>query len=79
MESKSQKVKKAFKFTLLARDTQKVFDPELGPGVLATQEVEFDIEPDRYGSPQFVSQLLTMEREFVDGLIEVKIEEIKNG
>jgi hypothetical protein len=70
-------MKRTFKFSLVARGTDKVFDEELGPGILAVQEAEFNLTPKQYKSPMFVASLLDVEREFIEGLVEVKIEEIK--
>jgi len=71
-------MKKKFKLSLVAKNTSHIFKEELGPGILATQEFEFDLEPEKYESPLFVRSLIDLEQEFLDHMIEVKVEEIED-
>lgn len=65
-------MKVTFKMELVAKGTEKVFDPELGPGILASQEITFDVETGDLKRPQFICALLEQEREFVERLVEVR-------
>lgn len=66
--------KKVFKFTLRAKGSTKIFREALGPGVLASQKLEFDL-PDDYNEVMFAAELLRQEEAFIERCIEVEIKE----
>lgn len=69
-------MKRAFKLTLRTRKrTDKVFDPELGPGVLAFRELEVDL-PEGYSPAMAARWLLDAQEDFLRDCVEVVAEEI---
>jgi hypothetical protein len=69
-------MKKKFRFKLVAIDAKEPFKEGWEPGVLAMQEVEYDLEPEKYKSPIFIMEILEKEDEFMNETVEVRVEEI---
>ena len=73
--------KRTFKFTLLAisdsgKPTVKEFKEGMGAGVLATQELEFNLTKKEYDSVMFAVSLDRKMDAFKDQMIRVEVEEI---
>ena len=64
-----------FIFRLKVRGCERVFSEELGPGVLATQEVSFDGKKPYRGATALA--LLREEDLFIQSVIVVQIEEVQ--
>lgn len=70
--------RKTFRFILVVPDAMEAdhaFDEELGPGVLATQDVSYDL-PDDFSKARLAHTLMSESDRFRDGLVEVRLEEV---
>jgi hypothetical protein len=70
-------MKKTFKLSVVALNCEQEFEKGMGPGVLATQEVEFDLTQEEYDSSRFSHQLYSMAQEFMSATVDWKVEEKK--
>lgn len=69
-------MKRAVRFSVRIKDTEKVFDEELGPGVIAMQELIYDEEPEVYESTAFIVNLINTEERFLKETVECVMEEV---
>jgi hypothetical protein len=69
--------KKTFRLCLKLKDCDKVFDEELGPGIMVTQEIEFDLPEDMSDSDKVMlaHEILTQEHEFIERHVKVVVQE----
>ena len=73
-------MKVAFEMKLVAKGTDRVFDEELGPGILASQIVEFEIKTILdLDSPMFAVAVLDAEDDLRDRLVEVQTRRINDS
>ena len=73
-----KKFKKTIRMKLRLKDCEKVFDEELGPGVLVSQEMVYTL-PEDYSKVMFAKQVMDDEHDFIERYVEVQIEEVPNG
>lgn len=71
-------MKKTFKFSVVLDDdeTPVLMDGEK-PGVVATVEVTYELTEEQYKSPIFANALLQKQREVMEDIVKVEIEEVK--
>ena len=70
-------MKKIFKLSVRIKGTKEVFDKDLGPGVIATQEIVYDEDPSVYQRTMFRMDLINRRQEMMDKYVEVLIEEVE--
>lgn len=71
-------MKKTFKFSVvLSGDETPVFMDGEEKGVVATVEVTYDLTKEQYRSPLFANALLQKQREVMEDVVNVTIEEVK--
>ena len=73
-------MKKVFRLSLILKDAKKrghKFADDLEPGVVAIQDLEFDVTEDQYNSNLFKAHLyVDRTQEIIEEHIDVEIEEI---
>jgi len=71
-------MKKTFKFSVVLDGNETpVFMDDEGPGVVATVEVTYDLTEEQYRSPLFTNALMQKQREVMEDVVSVAIEEVK--
>jgi hypothetical protein len=70
------KVKRTFKLTVLVDGATKEFSPGMGVGVLASQEVTFNLPQSKYDSPIFALSLQDQQKALRDDVIKLGAEEV---
>lgn len=71
------KQKRTYKLIAKIKDCKEVFKEGFEPGVVATQEIEFNEEPDQYDRPLFISNLIDHQHRFMKEQFSVLIEEVE--
>jgi len=69
-------MKRTFRMSARIKGTEKVFAEGFDPGVIATQDVEYDAEPEEYERPFFTLDLMRKQEEFLNEQVEVVLEEV---
>ncbi len=69
-------MKKTFKMSVRIKGTDKVFADGFEPGIIATQEVVYDLEPSVYERPMFLVSLMDKQEEMLKENVEVLMEEV---
>ena len=69
---------RAFKFTLRVKDCAEVFNADMGPGVLVTQEVVYKTAPET-NTPMFLRTLMSQADTIMQDNVEVTFEEITDA
>lgn len=71
-------MKKTFKFSVVIdSDEAPAFMDDEKAGVIATVEVTYDLTMEMYKSPIFANVLLQKQREVMEEIVKVEIEEVK--
>ncbi len=73
----SEKITRTFRMSVKALGATQPFDDELGPGVLATQDVSFTALPKEFESPMFMMALAERQDAFLKEHVQVSVEEVK--
>ena len=68
------KVKRTVTMKARIKDCDVVFDPDLGPGVIASQDLEFNETEDTYNSNLFYAYIMRTVEEFLNENVEVVLE-----
>ena len=58
MQSESGKTPRIFNLKVIIRGCDTIFKEELGPGVIASQTLEFNLTDKEYKSPQFAVAMM---------------------
>jgi hypothetical protein len=69
-------VKRTFKLTVLVDGATKEFSPGMGIGVLASQEVTFNLPQSKYDSSLFALSLQDQQAALRDDVIKLGVEEV---
>jgi len=69
-------MKKTIRFTLKAKDCTKEFKDGMGAGILAFKDFEYNLKPEEFKSAMFGMELIEREKEFLEEIVEVVMEEI---
>lgn len=71
-------MKKVFKMSVRIKGTEKVFAEGFAPGVIATQELHYDLEPAEYDRSLFIASLLDKQNEMLKEHVHVSIVEMED-
>lgn len=71
-----KKIKRTFKLTVMFDGATKEFSPDMGVGVLASCEVQFNLTQAQYDSPMFAMSLLDAQKKLRDEVITMGVEEV---
>jgi hypothetical protein len=71
-------MKKTFKISVVARDAKEEFKEGMGPGVLAYQIVEYDLDEKDYDEPLFANELFNRAHNLMDEMVTWNVEEIED-
>ena len=69
-------MKKTFKMSIRVKGTEQIFADGLEPGVIATQEVEYNLDPSDYEKSTFLVSLINKQEEMLKKNVEVFMEEV---
>lgn len=69
-------MEKTIRMKLKIKDCDKVFDEELGPGVIASQECTFNGKEKEFESPMFAMRIIEEKDKFMRQHVEVDMEAI---
>lgn len=79
LEGKGREMpRKTFRFTLVVPDAKNAghaFDEKMGPGVLANQDVSYDL-PDDFSELRLAHTIMNESDRFRDSMIEIQVEEV---
>lgn len=69
-------MKKKFRISIRVVGVKKVLGEGLEPGELASQEIEYDLDPEVYSSARFQAELISQESDFINRTIVSVIKEV---
>ena len=67
-------MKKTVRIYVKAKGAEKEFQKGMGKGVLAYQDIEFDLTEEEYNSTRFASTIVNAERRLLEEMIETSAE-----
>lgn len=71
------KVKRTYKITIVIDGAKQEFSPGMGIGVIASEEVTFDLPAKQYDSPMFTLNLADHQDRLMREVVKATAEEVK--
>jgi hypothetical protein len=73
----SEKITRTFRMEVRVLGAKQSLGGGLGPGVVATQDVEFTATPEEFNSPMFIRELVERQDAFLKECVQVSVKEVE--